>query len=99
MAVKIRLTRIGTKKRPFYRIVAIDSRLPRKGRHLEILGTYDPKNLSVSQDSAQRTEKGIVNINADRVQHWLSVGAQPSPTVKTILKRAKISATKKTEAA
>lgn len=94
MAVKIRLTRIGTKKRPFYRIVAIDSRLSRNGRHLEILGTYDPKNISVEAGSSQAKEKGLVNLKTDRVQHWLSVGAQPSPTVKTILKRAKIGSTK-----
>lgn len=91
MAVKIRLNRIGTKKRPYYRIVAIDSRLPRNGRHLEILGTYDPMNISVSQVSEMKAEKGLVNLKTDRIQYWLSVGATPSSTVQTILKRAKIS--------
>ncbi len=93
MAVKIRLTRIGTKKRPFYRVVAIDSRLPQGGRHLEILGTYDPLNLGVSKDSTEKAEKGLVNLKTDRVLHWLSVGAQPTDTVRALLKRAKLSLT------
>jgi len=91
MAVKIRLNRIGTKKRPYYRIIAIDSRLPRNGRHLEILGTYDPMNLAVAQHSDNKSEKGLLNLKTDRIQYWLGVGAVATPTVKTILKRAKIS--------
>jgi small subunit ribosomal protein S16 len=76
MAVKIRLARHGAKKRPFYRIVAADSDSPRDGRFLERLGTYNPL-----QDPAQ------VVLDADRVKYWISQGATPSDTVKTILKR------------
>lgn len=94
MAVKIRLVRIGTTKRPFYRIVAADSRSPQNGRNLEILGTYDPRNLQVSKDSSERQEKGIVNLKTDRIQYWLGVGAQASPTVASILRRLKISSKK-----
>lgn len=73
--VKIRLTRVGAKNNPAYRIVAIDSRRPREGKHLEILGFYDPK-----------TEPATIQIKEDRIKYWLSVGAQPSDTVKKILK-------------
>ncbi|MGB9857870.1 MAG: 30S ribosomal protein S16 [Dictyoglomaceae bacterium] len=73
--VKIRLTRVGAKNNPAYRIVAIDSRKPREGKHLEILGFYDPK-----------TEPATIQIKEDRIKYWLSVGAQPSDTVKKILK-------------
>jgi len=90
MAVKIRLNRLGTKKRPFYRLVAINSRAPQNGRHIEMLGTYDPMNLSVSANSDQKAEKGIVNFKTDRILYWLSVGAIPTPTVKTILARLKL---------
>ena len=76
MAVKIRLARHGAKKRPFYRIVAADSESPRDGRFLERLGTYNPLH-----DPAQ------VILDADRVKYWISQGATPSDTVKTILKR------------
>jgi len=75
MAVKIRLARTGAKKRPFYRIVAADARAPRDGRFLEKLGTYDPtKNPSE------------VHLNQSRVDYWLGVGAQPTETVKRLLK-------------
>lgn len=75
MAVKIRLARTGAKKRPFYRIVAADARSPRDGRFLEKLGTYDPtKNPSA------------VHVNQARVDYWLGVGAQPTDTVKRLLK-------------
>lgn len=75
MAVKIRLARTGAKKRPFYRIVAADARSPRDGRFLEKLGTYDPtKNPSE------------VHLNRARVDYWLGVGAQPTDTVKRLLK-------------
>lgn len=91
MAVKLRLTRTGTKKRPFYRLLATDSRRPKGGKHLEILGTYDPMNLSISKTSTEKDAKGRTDIKTDRVQYWLGVGAEPSPTVATILKRLKIS--------
>jgi small subunit ribosomal protein S16 len=75
MAVKIRLTRIGAKKKPFYRIVAADSEAPRDGSFLEILGTYDPH-----QDPAG------VEVKSERLAHWVSQGAQPSDTVRSLLK-------------
>ena len=74
--VRIRMARHGTKKRPFYRIVAAHQEFARNGRFLEILGTYDP-----------RAEKDPVNLKADRVRHWLEKGAQPSDTVKQLLKK------------
>jgi len=76
MAVKIRLARYGAKKRPFYRIVATDNDSPRDGRFLEKLGTYNPL-----QNPAQ------VNLNTERVKYWISQGATPTDTVKSILKR------------
>ena len=74
MAVKIRLARQGKKKNPHYRIVACDSRFARDGRFLEKLGTYDPMK-----------KPAVVEINEDRIKYWLSVGAQTSDTVKSIL--------------
>nr|WP_320015028.1 30S ribosomal protein S16 [uncultured Desulfobacter sp.] len=76
MAVKLRLTRKGTKKKPFYRIVAADIEAPRDGKFLEAIGTYDPM-----QDPA------VVTLKQDRVQYWLEQGAKPSTTVKSILKK------------
>ncbi len=76
--VKIRLTRGGAKNRPHYRIVAIDERLQRDGRPLEFLGTYDP---------GSDPEK--FNIKMDRFDAWIANGAQPSPTVRSLLKRAR----------
>jgi small subunit ribosomal protein S16 len=76
MAVKIRLARHGAKKRPFYRIIAADSESPRDGRFLEKLGTYNPL-----QNPAQ------VILNTERVKYWISQGATPTDTVKSILKR------------
>lgn len=77
MAVHLRLSRAGRHKLPFYRLVAADSRSPRDGRYLEILGTYNPlKNPALAE------------LKSERVQHWMSVGAQPTVTVRTILKRA-----------
>ena len=73
--VKIRLQRYGAHKAPKYRIVAADSRSPRDGKFLEILGTYNPL-----------TEPATVTLNADRIQAWLKNGAQPTVTVKNILK-------------
>lgn len=95
MAVVLRLTRIGTHKRPYYRLLATDSRFPQGGRHLEILGTYDPMNMGVKKDSAQKEAKGIVNFKTDRILYWLSVGAKPSATVQSIFRRLKISPSKK----
>lgn len=75
MAVKIRLRRIGAKKAPFYRIVVADSRYPRDGRFIEEIGYYDPtKNPSV------------VKVDADKAKEWIKNGAQPTDTVKKILK-------------
>ena len=76
MAVKLRLTRKGTKKKPFYRIVAADIQAPRDGKFLEAIGTYDPM-----QDPA------VINLKQDRVQYWLKQGAVPTTTVKSILKK------------
>jgi small subunit ribosomal protein S16 len=76
--VKIRLTRTGARNRPFYRIVAVDERRPRDGRPLEFLGTFDPK---------VNPEK--LSIRTDAVEKWVGRGAQLSPTVKSLLRRAK----------
>lgn len=76
MSVKIRLARGGAKKRPFYRIVATDTRSPRDGRFLEKLGTYDPN-----------ADPSAVHLNHARVQYWLDNGAQPTLTVARLLKR------------
>lgn len=95
MAVALRLTRIGTKKRPYYRLLATDSRLPHGGRHLEILGTYDPMNLGIKKDSTQKAAKGLINFKTDRILYWLSVGAKPSATVQSIFRRIKLIPAKK----
>ena len=76
MSVKIRLTRKGTKKKPFYRIVAADIEAPRDGKFLEALGTYDPM-----QDPA------VITLKQDRVDYWLGEGAKPTTTVQSILKK------------
>ncbi|WP_419074729.1 30S ribosomal protein S16 [Ruthenibacterium lactatiformans] len=77
MAVKIRLRRMGAKKAPFYRIVVADSRYPRDGRFIEEIGTYNPL-----------TDPASVNVNAERAQEWIKKGAQPTDTVRGILKKA-----------
>ena len=77
MAVKIRLARFGKKRRAFYRIVVSDSRSPRDGRFIEQVGLYDP---------AQVEQKDKVTLEADRVRDWLSKGAIPTETVRSILK-------------
>src|SRR5213595_3425040 len=82
MALAIRLTRGGAKKRPYYRIVVADSRAPRDGRFIEKLGTYNPL---LAKDSPER-----VKLDADRISHWLSVGAQPSDRVLRFLDAAGI---------
>lgn len=80
MAMKIRLARGGSKKRPFYRIVASDSRMPRDGRFIEKLGTYNPL---LAKDSEDR-----VKMDMERVQHWLDQGAQPTDRVSRFLEAA-----------
>jgi small subunit ribosomal protein S16 len=80
MAMKIRLARGGTKKRPFYRIVATDSRMPRDGRFLEKLGIYNPL---LAKDSEDR-----IKMDLDRVKHWLDQGAQPTDRVARFLEAA-----------
>ncbi len=82
MALKIRLSRAGAKKRPFYRVVVADSRSPRDGRFLERLGTYDPM---LPKDHPER-----VRLNVERVRHWLDVGALPSDRVARFLGAAEI---------
>ncbi len=76
MAVKMRLRRMGAKKNPFYRIVVADSRYPRDGRFIEEIGTYDPM-----------TEPATVKIDADKAKQWIANGAQPTDTVKAMLKK------------
>ena len=80
MAMKIRLARGGSKKRPFYSIVATDSRMPRDGRFIEKLGTYNPL---LAKDSEER-----VKLNMERVNHWLGLGAQPTDRVARFLEAA-----------
>jgi len=80
MAMKIRLARGGSKKRPFYRVVAADSRMPRDGRFIEKLGTYNPL---LPKDSEER-----VKLDMERVQYWLSKGAQPTDRVARFLEAA-----------
>jgi small subunit ribosomal protein S16 len=79
VSVKIRLKRIGTKKRPYYRVVVIDSRKPRDGRTIEEIGYYHPIEAEDKQFS----------IKDDRLQDWLSKGALPSPTVKRLINKNK----------
>lgn len=76
MAVKIRLRRMGAKKAPFYRVVVADSRFPRDGRFIEEIGYYDPTK-----------EPAVINIDNEKAQKWISNGAQPTDTVKALLKK------------
>ena len=78
MAVRIRLKKLGRKHRPFFRVCAMDSRAPRDGRVIEELGTYDPM---VRETDARAILKG------DRIDYWLSVGAQPTPKVAVLIKK------------
>lgn len=78
MAVRLRLTRLGAKKRPFYRVIVSDSRKRRDGYYLENIGTYDPM-----------AEPAAVKIDLARVDYWLSVGAQPSDTVRDLIAKAR----------
>lgn len=82
MSLKIRLARGGAKKRPYYRIVIADSRMPRDGRYIERVGTYNPM---LAKDDPNR-----VSIEEERVRHWLSVGAKPSDRVARFLGRSEI---------
>lgn len=83
MAVRLRLKRMGAKKRPFYRIVAADSRSPRDGKFIEILGTYNP--IVESNEVAKK-----VTINEELVLKWLQNGAEPTDTVRSLLKNTGI---------
>jgi small subunit ribosomal protein S16 len=78
MAVRLRLARMGRKKRPFYRIVAADQRSPRDGRFIERLGFYDPMK-----------EPNELEVDLERVDYWLGEGASPSDTVSDLIKRAR----------
>jgi small subunit ribosomal protein S16 len=74
MAVKIRLTRLGAKKAPFYRVVVADSRAPRDGKFIEVLGNFNPM-----------VEPAQINIDNDKALEWINKGAQPTETVRTLL--------------
>jgi small subunit ribosomal protein S16 len=78
MAVSIRLRREGALNRPYFKVVVADSRSPRDGKFIEIVGTYDPKKTG--QNST---------LKLDRVEHWIARGAQPSDTVRSLIKKAK----------
>jgi small subunit ribosomal protein S16 len=78
MAVSIRLRREGSKNRPYYRVVVVDSRSPRDGKFIEILGTYDPKQTG--QNSS---------FDVERAEYWITKGAQPSDTVRSLIKKQK----------
>ena len=78
MAVSIRLRREGAKNRPYYKVVVADSRSPRDGKFIEIIGTYDPKKPDHNS-----------TLKLDRIDHWISQGAQPSDTVRSLIKRNK----------
>ena len=79
MAVKIRLRRMGAKKNPFYRVVVADSRFPRDGRFIEEIGTYDPNQ-----------EPSLINIDGEKAKKWIATGAQPTDTVRVLLKKKEI---------
>ena len=79
MAVKIRLRRMGAKKAPFYRIVVADSRFPRDGRFIEEIGYYDPTK-----------DPSVIEVDAEKAKKWISNGAQPTDTVRTLLKKKEI---------
>jgi small subunit ribosomal protein S16 len=81
MPVRVRLTRVGSKKNPIWRVVVADGRSPRDGRFIETIGHYNPQ-----------TEPSTILIDEDRLQHWLARGAQPSGTVKQLMKASAKSA-------
>ena len=78
MAVSIRLRREGTTNRPYYKVVVADSRSPRDGKFIEIIGTYDPKKPGHNS-----------TLKLDRIDHWISKGAQPSDTVRSLIKKTR----------
>jgi len=75
VAVRMRLTRVGSKKNPIYRVVVADSRSPRDGRFIEIIGRYNPQ-----------TDPSTIDLDTDKIQDWISKGAQPSDRVKRLMK-------------
>ena len=75
MAVRLRLTRVGSKKNPIYRVVVADSRSPRDGKFIEIVGRYNPQ-----------TDPSTIDLNAEKIQDWISKGAQPSDSVRRLMK-------------
>ncbi len=79
MAVRMRLTRVGSKKNPIYRVVVADSRSPRDGKFIEIIGRYNPQ-----------TDPSLIEFDEDRVKEWIAKGATPSNTVKRLLKKANV---------
>ena len=79
MAVKLRLTRVGSKKNPIYRVVAADSRSPRDGRFIEIVGRYNPQ-----------TDPSTIDLDEDKIREWLGKGAQPTDPVARLLKAKNI---------
>ena len=79
MAVRIRLKRLGAKKAPFYRVVVADSRFPRDGRFIEEIGTYDPMR-----------DPAVIKIDAEKAKAWIANGAQPTDTVRYLLKKSEI---------
>ena len=81
MAVRLRLTRVGSKKNPIYRVVVADSRSPRDGRFIEIIGRYNPQ-----------TDPSTIDLDEDKVKEWLAKGAQPSEPVARLIKVAGITA-------
>ena len=97
MAVKIRLKRMGMKKRPFYRVVVSDQRSPRDGRFIEEIGYYNPMTVVKDENGVGvPNDKGndkthapaTIKIDGERAKYWLSVGAQPTDTVRVLLKKA-----------
>jgi len=79
MAVRIRLTRVGSKKNPIYRVVVADSRSPRDGKFIEIVGRYNPQ-----------TDPSTIDFDEDKVKEWIAKGAKPSNTVSRLLKKANV---------
>ena len=84
MAAKIRLARVGSKKNPIYRVVVADSRSPRDGRFIEIVGRYNPQ-----------TEPSLIELNEDKIRDWLAKGAQPTNSVKRLLKAKSLPTSRK----
>src|SRR5438552_645035 len=87
MAVSIRLRREGALNRPYYKVVVADSRSPRDGKFIEIIGTYDPKKTGHNS-----------TLKMDRIEHWISKGAQPSDTVRSLIKKNRKQASAPAEA-